>query len=269
MFEMPKVVINDIEINYHEEGKGFPLILIHGLSDDSGLWTPLMPAFSRKYRTIALDLRGHGLSGKPDMPYSIQQFSEDLFEVLQKLEIPRTHLLGLSMGGAIAQQFALEQPKKVRSLILLSTFGSIDPDLRDTLKRLRNSLIQGGCPAFFDGAVKLIVTAEFAAANADEIAMIKEEMVKMNSPTALVHAIDACMEFNVEERLPRISLPTLILSGRADIFTPIHFSEQIHRSIQGSKWKILEDVGHNLLIPEKIPELSQLVLEFLATHTIP
>jgi 3-oxoadipate enol-lactonase len=89
MFGMPKVILNDIKINYTEEGKGFPLILIHGLSDDSRLWAPLMPAFSRKYRTIALDLRGHGLSGKPDTPYSIQQISEDLFEFLQELEISR------------------------------------------------------------------------------------------------------------------------------------------------------------------------------------
>lgn len=262
---MPKVVITDIELNYHEEGTGFPLILIHGLSDDARLWTPLMPVVSEKYRTIALDVRGHGRSGKPDMPYSIQQFSEDLLAFLRELDISRAHLLGLSMGGAIAQQFALEHPEKVRSLILLSTFSYTDPALRDTFKRLRNRLITGGCPAFFDDAVKLTVTPEFASAHADEIATVKEEMVTMNSPSALVHAIDACMEFSVADRISRLSLPTLIISGREDTFTPLHFSERIHRSIQSSKWKILDGVAHNVLIPEKIPELSQLVLEFLAT----
>jgi len=263
---MPKVAITDIELHYYEEGAGFPLILIHGLSDDVRLWTPLMPELSKKYRTIALDIRGHGRSGKPDMPYSFRQFSEDLLAFLRELDIPRAHLLGLSMGGATAQQFALEHAEKVRSLILLSTFSYTDPALRDTFKRLRNSLITGGCPAFFDDAVKLTVTPEFASAHAGEIATVKEEMVTMNSPTALVRAIDACMGFNVADRLSRLSLPTLIISGREDTFTPLHFSEQIHHSIPGSKWNILDGVAHNVLIPEKIPELSQLVLEFLATQ---
>jgi 3-oxoadipate enol-lactonase len=263
---MPKVAIADIELHYHEEGTGYPLILIHGLSDDARLWTPLMPELSKKYRTIALDVRGHGRSGKPDVPYSIRQFSEDLLAFLRELDIPRAHLLGLSMGGAIAQQFALEHPEKVRSLILLSTFSYTDPNLRATFKRLRNRLITGGCPAFFDDAVKLTVTPEFASAHADEIATVKEEMVTMNSPTALVHAIDACMEFDVADRLSQLSLPTLIISGREDTFTPLYFSEQIHHSIPGSKWNILDGVAHNVLIPEKIPELSQFVLEFLATQ---
>ncbi|MBN1762200.1 MAG: alpha/beta fold hydrolase [Methanomicrobia archaeon] len=263
---MPKVAITDRELNYHEEGAGFPLILLHGLSDDARLWTPLMPDLAKKYRTIALDVRGHGRSGKPDMPYSIRQFSDDLCEFLRELDIPRAHLLGLSLGGAIAQQCALEHPEKVRSLILLSTFSYTDPALQDTFKKLRNSLITGGCPAFFDDAVKRTVTPEFAAAHADEIAMVKEEMVAMNSATALVRAIDACVEFNVADRLSRLALPTLIISGREDTFVPLRFSEQIHHAIQGSTWVILDGVAHNVLIPEKLPELSRFVLAFLAKH---
>ena len=225
-----------------------------------------MPELSKEYRTIALDVRGHGRSGKTDMPYSIRQFSDDLFAFLRELDIPRAHLLGLSLGGAIAQQFALEHPEKVRSLILLSTFSYTDPALQDTFKKLRNSLITGGCPAFFDDAVKLTVTPEFAAAHAEEIAMVKEEMVAMNSVIALVRAIEACMEFNVADRLSRLSLPTLIISGREDTFVPFHFSEQIHHAIPGSTWKILDGVAHNVLIPEKLSELSRLVLAFLATY---
>jgi 3-oxoadipate enol-lactonase len=193
---MPKVGITDIEIHYHEEGAGFPLILLHGLSDDARLWTPLLPYFSENYRTIVLDLRGHGHSGKPDMPYSIQQFSTDLYEVLQELDIAQTHLLGLSLGGVIAhiaQHFALEHPEKVRALALLSTFSYTDPALRATFKQLRNSLIRGGSRAFFDDAVTLTVTPEFAAAHAAELALIKEDMVTVNSAAALVHAIDACL----------------------------------------------------------------------------
>ncbi|MCP8304351.1 MAG: alpha/beta hydrolase [archaeon] len=263
---MTKISVNGIDINYQEEGAGFPVILIHGLSDDSTLWAPLMPEFSRHYWAIALDVRGHGHSGKPDMPYSIQLFSEDLLGFLKKLEIPQAHLLGLSMGGAVAQQFALDHPEKIRSLILLSTFSYNDSDLRDTFKMLRKSLVRGGFSAFFDEAVKLVVTPEFASANADAIAEMKEESVRINSPTAILHAIDACMDFDVKDRMSQISHPTLIISGRKDVLTSPHLGEQIHRSIKGSEWKIMEGVGHNLLIPEKTSELARIILEFLGCH---
>ena len=246
-----------------EEGADFPLILIHGLSDESILWASLMPELSKHYRTIALDVRGHGYSSKPDMPYSIKLFSEDLFEFLEKLGISQTHLLGLSMGGAIAQQFTLDHTEKVHSLILFSTFHYASIDLQDTFKELRNCLIIGGFSAFFDEAVKLVVTPEFVSANTDAIAEMKSRSVQINSPTAIVHALDACLDFNVKNRISRISLPTLIISGGEDVLTPPQLSEQIHQLIKGSKWKVMRGVGHNLLIPEKAQELAQIVLEFL------
>ncbi|MGC9443424.1 MAG: alpha/beta fold hydrolase [Candidatus Methanospirareceae archaeon] len=263
---MPKVALTDIVLHYLEEGTGFPLILLHGLSDDARLWKPLLPYFSENYRTIALDLRGHGRSGKPDTPYSIQRFSADLYTFLRELDIAKTHLLGLSLGGVIAQHFALEHPEKVRSLVLLSTFSSTDSALRARFEKLRENLLTGGCGAFFDEAVALTVTPEFAAAHAAELAEAKEEMIVMNSTTALVRVIDACMAFDVADKLSRLALPTLIVSGREDSFTPRHFSEQIHRAIPGSRLVILDGVAHNLLIPEKIAELSRVILAFLASH---
>jgi len=260
---MPKIVVNDINMNYEEEGAGFPLILIHGLSDDSTLWTPLISKFLKHYRTIALDIRGHGHSSKPDMPYSIKLFSEDLSGFLKELGIPRTHLIGLSLGGAIAQQFILDHPEKIRSLILLSTFSYSDPHLQEILINLKTAITKGGFPAFFDEAIKLVVSPEFRSANADAIAELKERSIQINSPKALLRLIDACLNFNVKDRISQISIPTLIISGREDALTPLHSAEHIHRSIKGSKWKIMEGVGHNLLIPEKISDLSQLILKFL------
>ena len=145
---MPKVNVRDIEINYHEEGTGFPLVLIHGLSGDQAGWVWVMPEFSKHYRTIAPDVRGHGDSGKPDMPYSIQQFSEDIFALFQKLEIRLAHLLGVSMGAAIAQQFVLDHPERVKSLILVSTFSHIDVHLYKAFIKLRKSLDRGGYSTF-------------------------------------------------------------------------------------------------------------------------
>ena len=262
---MPTIRLRDIEVHYREEGTGFPLVLIHGLNGDSTGWAAVMPEFARHYRTIAPDVRGHGASGKPEMPYSIKQFSQDLLEFLQELKIQQAHLLGLSMGGAIAQQFALEHPERVKCLILVSTFSYIDPPLYGAFNRLRQSLSEGGYPAFFDEVVKLAFTSEFVSANAASIAELKERRIKINSPIAIGHATDACMAFNLKGKISQISHPTLIISGREDLFTPIHLSEQIHRSIRGSEWKIMEEVGHNLYI-EKPSGMAQIVLEFLGRH---
>jgi 3-oxoadipate enol-lactonase len=262
---MPKISLRDIEINYQEEGSGFPLILIHGLNGDLTGWALVMPAFAGHYRTIALDVRGHGRSGKPDQPYSIRQFSEDLREFLHQLRVPKAHILGLSMGGAIAQQFALDHPEKIRSLLLVSTFSYVDEQARQAFSRLSQSLSAGGYPAFFDEVVKLAFTPEYIRANPGPISELKEKRIKINSPAAIGRATDACLAFNLKEEISEIALPTLIVSGREDIFTPIHLAEQIHRSIRGSEWKIIEGVGHNLYI-EKAPQLTQLALEFLSRH---
>jgi len=259
---MPKIAVRDIEVNYQDEGTGFPLILVHGLNGDLTGWTLVMPEFSKHYRTLALDVRGHGGTSKPDQPYSIQGFSEDLFEFLNKKQLPKVHLLGLSMGGAIAQQFALDHPGMIRSLILVSTFSYVDDHARRALKGLKKCLAQGGYPAFFDEILKLAFTPKFIAANPGPIAELREKRIQVNSPVAIGRATEACMAFDLKDQISKITLPTLVVSGREDVFTPLHLAEQIHRSIGGSEWKILEGVGHALYL-EKAPALSQTVLEFL------
>ena len=259
---MPRIPIGDIEVNYEEAGKGIPLVMVHGLNGDLTGWALIMPEFAKHYRTVALDVRGHGGTDKPDQPYSIQGFSGDLYGFMRKLEIPKAHIFGLSMGGAIAQQFALDHPEMIRSLILVSTFSYIDDHARQAFNRLKACLAEGGYPAFFDEVVKLAFTPEYIAANPGPIAELKKKRIAINSPVAIGRATDACLAMDLKSQISKIALPTLVVSGRKDVFTPLHLAEQIHRSIRGSEWKILEGVGHNLYI-ESAPDLVQAVLGFL------
>jgi len=259
---MPRISIRDIEVNYEEAGKGIPLVLVHGLNGDLTGWALMMPEFANHYRTIAPDVRGHGGTGKPDQPYSIMGFSEDLYEFMRKLEIPQAQIFGLSMGGAIAQQFALDHPEMIRSLTLVSTFSYIDNHARQAFDRLKSSLAKGGYPAFFDEVVRLAFTPEYIAANPGPIAELKKKRIAVNSPVAIGRATDACLALNLKDQISRIATPTLVVSGRKDVFTPLHLAEQIHRSIRGSEWKILEGVGHSLHI-ESAPGLVQATLDFL------
>jgi 3-oxoadipate enol-lactonase len=260
---MPFVSVRGIEINYRDEGRGFPVLLLHGLSDTLMLWDPLIPELSGHYRIVAMDIRGHGYSGKPDGPYSIQMFSEDLHEFLDKLEIPKAHLLGLSMGGSIAQQFTIDYSERVASLILLSSFYGSDASLLHKFENLKKALTEIGLAGFYDEAVKLVVSPDFASVHAKDIADMRKTFVKVNSQTAILSAIDACSKFDVGKRISQISVPTLILSGSEDVFVPPYLAEQIHQAIKGSEWHNLSGVGHNLIIPEKIYDLMHIVLEFL------
>jgi 3-oxoadipate enol-lactonase len=260
---MPSINTGQISINYQESGEGFPLILLHGLSDDLNLWNPLVPELSKKYRTIALDLRGHGHSARPEAPYSIHQFSSDLLAFMDKLGIARSHLMGLSMGAAVAQQFALDYPEKTGALVLLSAFGRVEGGFRTKLLELRSALISGGVPAFFDEAVKLVVTPEFRTAYAGEIADSKKYCIQVNSASALVNAIAACLAFDIHDRVSQISAPALVLCGKEDVFTSNELAWKVYHAIKGSRWLIMPGVGHNLITPENTSRLTRTVLDFL------
>jgi 3-oxoadipate enol-lactonase len=263
---MPKIIANGIRIYYMEKGTGPPLILMHGLSDNSALWTPLLQTFSQSYRTVVPDVRVHGNSSKPDTQYSIKLFSCDLQAFCEALNIQNCHIAGHSMGAAIAQQFALNYPESVRSLILLSPFNSAETAFVTNLNKLRNSITTGGLPSFFDEAIKLVVRPEFATANSVALLDAKKICLKTNSPTALLNAIDACLEFDPTHVNTKVLQPTLIIAGKDDVFTPIQVAKRTQQEIEGSELKIIEGVGHNLFLPEKIPELSQSMLDFLHRH---
>jgi len=263
---MPRILVRDMEVNYREEGAGFPLVLIHGLNGDLTGWALVIPELAKHFRTLAIDVRGHGESGKPDQLYSIKEFSQDLKEFLSKMQIAQAHILGLSMGGAIAQQFALDYPQMVRALILVSTFSHVDDLCQRAFMRLRQALATGGYPAFFDEVVKLAFTRRYIAENPQAIADLKKKRIRTNSPAAIGRATDACLAFNLRDQIARIQHPTLVVSGREDVFTPIHLAEEIHKTIRNSEWKILEGVGHNLYI-EKAPEMVPVVLHFLKRFT--
>ena len=260
------ITVNGINIQYIEKGTGYPLILIHGLSDSFLLWTPLLQEFSHQYKTIAMDVRGHGYSSKPDAPYTVTQFSHDLQAFCNALSIQDCHLAGHSMGAAIAQQFASDCRERVRSLVLLSPISSRDHTFAANLTKLQESITTGGTSAFFDEAIKLVVTPDFALANSEALSDAKKICMKTNSPTAIFNAIDACLKFDASNVNTKISQPTLIISGKLDVFTPVQVAEKTQQEIENSELKVVEGVGHNLFIPEKIAELSEIILDFLRRH---
>src|SRR5271168_2047656 len=115
---MDRARINGVELAYELRGEGAPLVMIHGAQGDQSMFAGLAEVFAEDYRVLTFDQRGSGLSGKPDMPYSIAMLADDTAALMDHLGIARAHIIGVSMGGMIAQEFALRHPNKVRSLVL-------------------------------------------------------------------------------------------------------------------------------------------------------
>src|SRR5271167_2912838 len=115
---MDRARINGVELAYELRGEGAPLVMIHGAQGDQSMFAGLAEVFAEDYRVLTFDQRGSGLSGKPDMPYSIAMLADDTAALMDHLGMSPAHVIGVSMGGTIAQELAIRHPEKVRSLVL-------------------------------------------------------------------------------------------------------------------------------------------------------
>lgn len=261
---MAKIKINDIEMYYEIHGEGKPLVLIEGLGYSSWMWYKQVEELSKKFKVIIFDNRGVGETDKPDMEYSIELFADDLADLLSKLEIKKAHVLGVSMGGFIAQEFALKYPCMIDKLILCSTsFGGPNsiPIPEDTL----NIMLKGG------GKYESIQEIKDAIGTALDKDKMKAEVLtkimeeKMNNPQpkyAYQRQLMAGASFNCEERVDKIKSETLILAGKGDRVVPHENARLLKQKIPCSKVEIIDDAGHVFFMEQ--PQIAnKLIIEFL------
>src|SRR5438093_13759231 len=135
--------VGTIDLYYDEQGSGDPLLLVMGLAADSAAWMFQVPDFARHHRTIVFDNRGVGRSAKPPGPYTIHEMADDTVGLLDALGIARAHVVGVSMGGMIAQELALRHPERVARLVLAMSFARPEPVRRDFLLHRRWARLQG------------------------------------------------------------------------------------------------------------------------------
>lgn len=196
----------DISLNYREQGCGEPLILLHGNGEDSSYFVHQLEYFSRWYRVIALDTRGHGGSPRGEGPFSIRRFARDLLDFMDGMEIPAAHLLGFSDGANIALCFALAHPERVKLLILNG--GNLDSS---GVKRSVQLPIEIGyrIARLFAGF------SDKAGKNAEMLGLM------VNDPNI------------APEKLQTLSMPTLVIAGTKDMIRDEHtrlIAEKIPRS---------------------------------------
>ena len=222
---MPILIFNNLKIHYLDEGTGVPLILLHGLSDSSDFWKPLINELSKEYRVIVPDLRGHGSSSK-NVNISMELFTRDLYNLFDNLKIKNAHILGFSLGALIAENFSIEYSQFVNSMVLFSAFSRCKPQLTKIFQKLKKITLDKGMAGFFDEMIELVYTPKFIW-KTDEVYKYKKTAVKMNSANVIVQSLNVCIDFNIKNRVSEIKARTLIFSGSEDILTPPIYSEEL------------------------------------------
>jgi pimeloyl-ACP methyl ester carboxylesterase len=239
-----EVTSDGCPISYRLVGEGRPLLLVMGLGADVTAWADHVPAYAPRARCILVDNRGVGRSGQPAGPYSTAQMAEDCAQVVKAAADEPVAVVGISMGGAIAQELALRHPELVRALVLVSTWARCDGYLAEVFDHLRTAHAVLG-PVEFAQLLQLrIWSPSYVSGHLDELRDARQVAAEAPVPDhAFAAQSAACMSHDTLERLPAIGVPTLVTAGRQDFFTVLAHSEQIHRAVPGSTLEVFPG-GH-------------------------
>ena len=260
--------VNGIDLYYEIHGEGPNLALIEGIGYDSWMWYRQLPEFSQHFRTLVYDNRGVGLSDKPPGPYSHRENAADLAGLLDYLGWERTHVLGISMGGFIAQEFALAYPNRLDRLVLVATaFGgpNMVPLPPEAVRALTpdptlspEGKIRSAMPlAFSDPAWVQNHAGEFEQ-------IVAWRLEHPQPPEAALAQAMAGVTFNVEARLSEIEAPTLVIAGTQDHVVPPANAQLLAAALPHARLEMIPDAGHVVNI-EAAERFNQLVIEFLAS----
>ena len=227
-----QIKVNDIRVYYEIRGEGEPLVLINGLANDITDNEAIIATLSTRYRVVAFDNRGAGRTDKPHTPYSIEMMAGDARALMQAVDIDQAYVLGLSMGGRIALELALQRPTMVKKLVLVSTAARV-------VQTWQRSLLMNTLP---------------------RIPMFKG---KYPQPYyAFARQREASASYNCTDRLPELRAPTLIMHGKKDGLTPYRLAEEMQARIPGAK--LLPFDGGHLFLYFKQKEFTDAVFDFLA-----
>ena len=263
---MPHVRVGDIELYYElldftEQWRaGFaPVVLVHGLGGDHHMWLYQVPELCRRFPTITLDLRGHGESTQPKNDFSMADLALDIVRLLRTLGVERAHLVGLSLGGMVAQQFALDYPSATASLVLADTLCGVPPEYADVMRAAVQFIEQNSMAEI----AKARITNAFSDAIDPATRSYFIDQVARNDKTAYVRAARAAFGFAAGARLAEITVPTLVIVGELDRVTPPPLSEDLARRLRGARLVRIAGAGHISNI-ERPVEFNRAVLEFLS-----
>ncbi len=266
---MTRVAVGDIELDYGRSGAGPPLLLIMGMSGTALTWgEPFLAELRRDFELITYDHRGVGASARLEGATSISEMAGDAAGLLAALELDAVHVLGISMGGMIAQELALAEPARIVTLTLGCTYSGGPGSVRigaEALRPVVEARRSGDRERTLRALWEVNVSPAFAS---DEQAWARFVAIAERYSVALAvieEQARAIAAHDTSARLGAIGAPTLVLHGSADQLLPVANGEMVAGLIGGSRLEVLEDVGH-LFFWERPEQTAALLREHAAVH---
>jgi pimeloyl-ACP methyl ester carboxylesterase len=263
---MPTVQAGSINMNYHQQGSGEPLVLIPYLAADHACYAFQVPDYSKHFSCLSVDLRGAGESEKPEGAYSTEMFADDVAAFLQVMGIPKAHIYGVSLGAATGLWLAAKYPDRVKSLSLHSAWHKSDPYLKTVvggwqvmakqINDMPEAVIQAIFPWCFTPGL-YGQKPEYLQALSDFVRGRPRQ-----SLDAFIQQSDAAIRHDAEAQLGRIRAPTQITFGRYDMVCSTRFADPLKNGIRNSELYIFEDCSHAGLY-ENVPVFNERTLAFL------
>src|SRR5579883_220973 len=256
---MPTTKIGGLDFFYEETGAGDPVLFLHGLGSSSIDWEFQIPAFATSHRVIAMDVRGHGRSAKPAGPYSVKQMAAVALALLDQLGAKPAHVVGLSMGGMIAFQMAVDSPEAIRTMTIINSGPEMimrTPEQKAGIEARYTIVRTQGMGAL----AKMVAGPLFPVQN--DLRERFEKQVASNDPEAYLAALGAINGWSVSDRIASIRCRTLILASDQD-YTPVEWKHFYAAQMPDARVVELKDSRH--AAPLDAPEqVNRAIQEFLA-----
>lgn len=268
---MPHVKLGQNVIHYINRGNGPLIVFLHAIGLDARWWEPFLKHFEADFRVVAIDLRGHGESSSARQPISLQDHAADIAGVIENLG-SEAHVVGVSMGGMIAQYLAIQYPEKVLSLVLFSTMATLSQDARQAVARRGNPAVERGMSAVVHDTVERWVGK---ADKSLPFAIRCATQLMRQEPTSWAANWSAISQVNSIGKLSNLKCPTTVCTGSDDVSTPPAVASQIASALVSSpspvSIKIVDGAGHLGVFetPDPFIHLLSLHLENVSTHVMP
>jgi 3-oxoadipate enol-lactonase len=267
---MPTVQANGIDINYEVQGQGEPMVLIPYLAADQACYAFQVAEYAKHFTCFSVDLRGAGLSSKPEGVYTTELLADDIAAFMQAAGVGRAHIFGVSLGASVGTWLTAKHPERVRTLSLHSAWDATDPFLRVIIEvwQIMARALDSVTEMVIKGIFPFCFTPELYAARPEYIDSLAEFVRSRPMPPvdAFIRQSGAVLSHDASAVLGSIQAPTLITYGRHDIVTSTRFAAPLTGGIANTELIVFEDCAH-AAIYEDVEGFNQQTLAFLQRHT--
>lgn len=256
-----RVSANGVDIHCEVEGDGPWVVLCHALACDLRMWDAQLPMLRERFRVVRFDTRGHGGSSVPAAPYGFDQLVGDVDGLCTALRVEQAHVVGISLGGMVAQEFALAHPRRVASLVLCDTTSRYPEGTAKIWEERIAAVRSGGMAPLVDATLDRWFTAPYRIARPDVMARISA-MIRSTPAEGYIGCGAAVPTIDTTARLGTIDCPTLVIVGEHDAGTPLAMAQAMQSGIPGAELAVIESASH-LCNVEQPDAFNTLLLDFL------